>query len=449
MKKSIIYIAALMTAAMGFTSCDDDFEQAPIADFIPVATLEANTTLRELKEAFYEEKTAYSVLIGTKENGDHYVVKGRVVSVDETANFYKKIAIEDATGGLIFSVNMNKMYETYKFGQEIVVDVTGLYFGTYSGCVQLGGYAAPTDGPSRMVKSIWQERAEVNGLPDAAAVDTLEITIPELNDLRADIDNVADIQGKLIRVNGLKFQNPGEQLGSTSFNNSRTLSDKDGNRIVLNTCGYGTLWSTRAPSGEGDVVGIITNYTNNSGTSSWQLYLNDLTGLIGFTPFGAETVDPVGAFTVDFENGFPEGWYHFALQGNKDWRTTEFSNNTYAAMTGYQGTAPFDAWLVSQPIDASMMTDKILTFETQVNGYGSTTTEFEVYILDNVEPDKANKVKLDCTLAQPVSSGYSPWASSGNVSLAAATGKFFIGWRYYATQDANYATWCVDNITVK
>ena len=141
MKKSIIYIAALMTAAMGFTSCDDDFEQAPIADFIPVATIEANTTLRELKEAFYEEKTAYSVLIGTKGNGDHYVVKGRVVSVDETANFYKKIAIEDATGGLIFSVNMNEMYETYKFGQEIVVDVTGLYFGTYSGCVQLGGYA--------------------------------------------------------------------------------------------------------------------------------------------------------------------------------------------------------------------------------------------------------------------------------------------------------------------
>lgn len=449
MKKTIIYLAALMAGAMGFTACDDDFEQAPIADFIPKATVEANTTLRELKEAFYEEKTAYSVQIGTKADGSHYVVKGRVVSVDETANFYKKIAIEDETGGLIFSVNMNEMYETYKFGQEVVVDVTGLYFGTYSGCIQLGGYAEPSAGPSRLVKSIWQEKAEVNGLPDPSAVDTLTISIPELDALRADIDKVADIQGKLIRVDGLSFQNPGEMLGSTSFNNSRTLSDAEGNRIVLNTCGYGTLWSTRAPSGKGDVVGIITNYTNNSGQSSWQLYLNDLSGLIGFVPFGESTVDPVGAFTVDFENGFPEGWYHFAIQGNKDWFTREFDNNTYASMSGYNGTPPFDAWLVSQPLDASLMSEKILTFETQVNGYGSTTTVFEAYILDNVEPEKANKIKLDCTMATAPASGYSSWTASGDVSLAAATGKFYIGWRYAATQDANYATWCIDNISVK
>lgn len=448
MKKSILYIA-LMAGAIGFAACDDDFEQAPATAFYPKATLQANTTLQELKEAFYQNETYYSVQIGTKSNGEDYIVRGRVVSVDETANFYKKIAIEDETGGLIFSVNMNEMYETYKFGQEIVVDVTGLYFGTYSGCIQLGGYASPTDGPARLVKSIWQEKAELDGLPEPDAVDTLTISIPELEALRTDISKAIAIQGKLIRVEGLRFSNPGELLGSSSFNNSRTLSDQDGNRLTLNTCGYGTIWNTRAPSGSGDVVGIITNYTNNSGSSSWQLYLNDLTGLIGFTPFGESTIDPVGSFEVDFESGFPEGWLHLAVEGDKDWFTREFNNNTYASMTGYNGTAPFDSWLVSQPLDASLMTDKVLTFETQVNGYGSTTSVFEVYILDNMDPEKANATKLECTLPEAPASGYSSWVGSGNVSLAAATGKFFIGWRYRATQDSNYATWCLDNVSVK
>jgi hypothetical protein len=390
------------------------------------------------------------VLIGTKDDGSDYIVKGRVVSVDETANFYKKLAIEDETGGLIISINMSSMYETYKFGQEIVVDLTGMYFGTYSGCIQIGGYAASTSGPARMVKSVWQNAVEIDGLPNPAAVDTLTVTIPELDALRSDDMAAADVQGKLIRINNVTFQSPGELLGSSSYNNSRTLTDEDGNKIVLNTCGYGTIWNTRAPSGYGDLVGILTNYTNNSGSKTWQIYLNDLSGLIGFVPFGTVTTEPVGSFSVDFENGIPNGWTHIALEGTKDWYTTTYNGNTYAAMTGYNGTAPFDAWLISQPLSADLLTDKVLTFETQVNGYSSTTTEFEVYILDSIDPDQATtKMQLDCTLATAPASGYSSWVSSGNVSLALAEGQFFIGWRYKASSAANYATWCLDNVTVK
>ncbi len=226
-----------------------------------------------------------------------------------------------------------------------------------------------------------------------------------------------------------------------------------GNKLTLLTAGYGLLWSTRAPSGTGDLVGVITNYTNNSGVSTWQVTVNDLSGFIGFIPFGSVTVDPVGSFDVDFTGGlFPEGWLHMAVTGNKDWFTRNFpegSDSWYASMSGYNGTAPFDAWLISQPLDPALMTDKVLTFETQVNGYGSATSKLEVFILDNADPQKANKTRLECTLAEPPASGYSSWAQSGNISLAAATGKFFIGWQYTATQDANYATWCVTNIKVK
>ncbi|MDE6528187.1 MAG: choice-of-anchor J domain-containing protein, partial [Muribaculaceae bacterium] len=206
--------------------------------------------------------------------------------------------------------------------------------------------------------------------------------------------------------------------------------------------------STKAPKGTGNVLAVLTNYT-----SGWQLQLNNLEGLEGFTPWTDEPepeLDPVGSLDVNFDNGqIPDGWGNIQIEGDKAWYTPSFNNNYYAAMTGYKGTAPFDSWLVTQPLDASLMSAKTLTFETQVNGYGSTTTSLEVYILDNADPAKANKTKLNPTLAEAPASGYSSWAQSGTISLADAKGKFYIGWRYKATTDANYATWCVDNIKVQ
>jgi hypothetical protein len=44
-------------------------------------------------------------------------------------------------------------------------------------------------------------------------------------------------------------------------------------------------------------------------------------------------------------------------------------------------------------------------------------------------------------------SGYSPWVNSGKIDLSAwAGGKYYIGFRYTATQDVTYATWCLDNV---
>ena len=70
------------------------------------------------------------------------------------------------------------------------------------------------------------------------------------------------------------------------------------------------------------------------------------------------------------------------MSGDKQWYQTSFNNNGYAAMTGYKGTQPpFDAWLISPAIDLTKVTDKKLTFDTQVNGYGSTTSVFEAYVM--------------------------------------------------------------------
>jgi len=150
-----------------------------------------------------------------------------------------------------------------------------------------------------------------------------------------------------------------------------------------------------------------------------------------------------------FDSALPGTWANVKVSGDKSWYQTTFNSNGYAAMTGYKGTQPpFDAWLISPALDIKNATNKILSFRTQVNGYGSTTTQFEVYIINSLDPEKASvKVQLNPTIAKAPNSGYSDWCASGDIDLSQwADGCYYIGFRFYATQDANYATWCVDDV---
>ena len=158
---------------------------------------------------------------------------------------------------------------------------------------------------------------------------------------------------------------------------------------------------------------------------------------------------PVTILDETFDSALPSNWTNIKVSGDKAWYQTTFSDNGYAAMTGYKGTQPpFDAWLISPPLDIKNAKSKNLSFANQVNGYGSTTTIFEVYVLDSNDPSQAKvKAKLNPTIATAPNSGYSSWVPSGDLDLSQwSDGIYYIGFRFYATQDANYATWCIDNV---
>lgn len=143
----------------------------------------------------------------------------------------------------------------------------------------------------------------------------------------------------------------------------------------------------------------------------------------------------------------PAGWTSLKAAGDKAWYATDFNSKSYAACTGFKGTTPpYDAWLISPAIDLSKVADKKLSFDTQVNGYGSTTSVFEVYVLTSADPATATKTKLNPALPSAPASGYSDWLSSGELDLSSFSGTVYIGFRYYATADAQYATWCVTNV---
>ena len=94
MKHSKLYISAMLFAALAATSCDDNWDTPPMV--APVATIEANTSIEELKTKYWQEANNCVDTIGYKEDGKtHYIIKGRVVSSDESGNIYKNLVIQD------------------------------------------------------------------------------------------------------------------------------------------------------------------------------------------------------------------------------------------------------------------------------------------------------------------------------------------------------------------
>ena len=158
--------------------------------------------------------------------------------------------------------------------------------------------------------------------------------------------------------------------------------------------------------------------------------------------------DPVASINENFDasSSIPAGWTQKQVAGDKAWYVPSFNGNNYAAITGFKGNGPFDQWLISPAIDMSKVSKKVLTFDTQVNGYGSTQSALKVFVLTAADPTTAKTTQLNPTLATAPATGYSDWANSGELDLSAFSGIIYIGFEYTSPVADNYATWCVDNV---
>jgi len=716
LKKYLVWFAAAAFAITGLTACQDDVD-APDVD-VPVAKDQPNTTILELKKAYWNDATNYADTIGTRPDGSHYIIHGRVISSDEAGNVFKSLVIQDETAAMAFSINSYNLYLKYRRGQEIVLDVTGMYIGKYNGLVQMGMPEWYANGNaweiSFMSPESFASRAQLSGLPEINKIDTLEVN--SFAELPTNPDGLCQWQSQLVRFNNVKFVNGGSDTFSTYHSSgvNQVIEDASGDPLNVRTSGYANFWNRTLPEGRLDLVCILSYY----GTTGWQLTLLDYEGCMNVgnptetpgseakpwtvdqavdieaagtnasgwvtgyivgavapeitsvksnddiewtsTPILANTLvigqtaetrdiahamvveladgsalaqfgnlvdnpgnfgrqiwikgnltkvmdtygisgnrgttsefkidgvstdqDPIangdgskespysasqalsgtGSGTTAWVKGYivgsspgktaaeftptaegasasnvfiankpdetdytkcipvqlpigdvrtavslqnhpenlgkvvalygslekyfgqngiksvteyvldgssapdpgpsgetvtsldvtfgsdktiPSGWSNVKVSGDKAWYVAEFSGEYYGAMTGYKGTTPpFDSWLISPAIDIDKAANKTLTFDSQVNGYGSTTSKFEVYVMTSNVPSTSTNTKLNATLATAPASGYSGWVSSGNIDLSAFSGTIYIGFRYYATTDANYATWCVDNI---
>lgn len=295
MKKIKSYIGLMLAAAVtgcSMTACQDDFD-APAIN-VPQATLTPNTTIAQIKADYWNDASNYIDEIKVSESDKHIVIAGRVISSDASGNIYKNLVIQDATGALTMSINANSLYNQYRIGQQIVVDLTDMYIGKYSTLQQLG---FPDYSPAYgwqatfMPLEFFKEHIQLNGLPEPSKIDTVTVTIPELGN---DAATQQKFQSQLVRINNVKFVDGGEKsfCNGHKINTNRTLKDGNGNEIIVRTSGYANYWSLKLPAEAGDIVGILSTYLSG-GQIQWQLLMRSPDDLLNFgnptLPKGTET----------------------------------------------------------------------------------------------------------------------------------------------------------------
>lgn len=325
MKKLKSYIGWLMVAVLGLaavtTGCQDDFDAPGVKE--PHATLTPNTTIAELKTQYWNSADNYIDQVKLTSSDEHVVIAGRVISSDASGNIYKNLVIQDATGALTLSINANSLYVQYRVGQEVVIDVTDMYIGKYSTLQQLGfpDYSAAYGWQATfMPYEFFEQHVELNGLPDPAKIDTLELSI---GDLGNGTDGLIKYQSQLVRFNNVYFEEGGEVsfCSAHKVNTNRTLKDEAGNSIIVRTSGYANFWSTRVPAEYGDVVGILTTYKSGSNTQ-WQLLLRSTDDLLNFgdptLPKGTETnpYDVADAIDMITNSTAKNAWYTGYIVGS-------------------------------------------------------------------------------------------------------------------------------------
>ena len=279
MKKYIKFFAAAaaLMAGVTFSACQDDVD-APKME-VPVAKSTPNTTIAELKELFWDDATNYAVQIKDEDDPTHrYVIAGRVISSDEESNVFKSLVIQDETAALAFSINSYNLYLNYRVGQEIVMDVTDMYIGKYNGLQQMGMPEWYTQGNcyevTFMAPEYFAAHAELNGMPDVAKIDTLNIA--NFSILTPSPEVLRKYQSQLVCLKNVYFEDGGKELFSEYHSSgvNRNLVDRNGQTMVVRTSGYSTFWNQLLPTGNLDVVGILSYY----GTTGWQFILIDEAG---------------------------------------------------------------------------------------------------------------------------------------------------------------------------
>ncbi|MCM1532800.1 MAG: DUF5689 domain-containing protein [Ruminococcus flavefaciens] len=455
MKKSILYIALLMSSAFGFTSCEGDLERPPMIE--PEATITANTTIAELKAMVWQTDRNYVVEVG-KTGTQNIIIAGRVISSDKAGNVFKNVVLQDNSGAITVAINAYDLYETYQQGQQIVVDMTALKIGGYNGLLQVGAEGTYNGAPSMtfMTEELFAEHAQQNGLARPERIDTLLTTITELSSAKSSVEGLQKWQSQMIRIDNVEFEDAGQPFaGSTTTD--RYVKDANGNRINVRNSSYADFAKAILPSGKGSIAGILSYF----GTD-WQIILNDLDGCIGFgeivdpgkpdIPDTPDTPDTPTGTTIfsslaASDTQLAAGWtIEIIKDGGLEsvWSWKIYKDAGYLNGSGYNGSATeTEAYAISPVIDLTAVTGASLSFDHAAKFQTTLKTLCGVVAREEGATDWTA-----LTIPTWPAAGAWDFVNSGNIDLKAFAGKKIQLAFKYGSSTAGADTWEIKNLNV-
>ena len=199
-------------------------------------------------------------------------IKGIVTGNDIGGNIYNEIAIQDETGAFIICISQGGLYGFLPVGQEVLIELQGLYIGGYGKQGQVGTLYTSKSGStyvSRMARALWQQHYKLLG---KKSVTPIEVTdIKQLN-LEADCGKLITLKGVTIsEANGTNTYAPTDGSAAILSNCvNRTFKGINKNSLVLRTSTYAKFANVIMPTGTVDVTGVATRYNN-----TWQILLRN------------------------------------------------------------------------------------------------------------------------------------------------------------------------------
>lgn len=207
---------------------------------------------------------------------DDIQLKVRVVGNDLGGNIYNKVALQDEEGNAIIAcVYSGGMFSYLPVGQELLIDLKGLYVGTY-GYLQLIGVPYTTSSgntyPGRMDPKLWMQHIKLLGYnPQASNCQPKEVTVDQLK-FSNKYPEHPELIGRLLTLKNVKLadadgKNTWAPEDKTNFSISRGFVGVSSSVIVY-TSTSAKFAAEVMPTGTVDVTGVFALYNN-----TWQILL--------------------------------------------------------------------------------------------------------------------------------------------------------------------------------
>lgn len=282
--KNIKYLLMLVLACSLFIGCMDDDWDTPNAEALNKAygnqeIAETNViTIGSLKEQY---KSVINASTNSyKQITEDVQIKGRVVGNDIGGNIYNEVSIDDGTGAILICISQGGLFSYLPVGQEIVVDLKGLYIGGYGKQAEIGMPYTNAKGNSyvsRMSRILWNKHFKLTGVADASKVVAKEFDVSKCDKEDYFIAN----NGKLMTIKNVEFTNADgkttfapsdEKDAANSVNRGLSQNGKaiPTSSLVVRTSSYADFAAKQLPTGKLNITGVFTRYR-----TTWQILIRD------------------------------------------------------------------------------------------------------------------------------------------------------------------------------
>lgn len=278
-----------LVAVFATTSCMDDDWKDPNSETSPYGNNSIQETnvvsIAELKNTYGPKQK--DEINDTVRIADGTQIKGIVTGNDVEGNIYSQISIQDESDkpGIIISVAQGGLSGKLQIGQEVLINVGGLYYGTYRSQPQLGvayhDSSKDQNYPSRISRADWQNRFKVIGKPDASKIKVQVFsTNPDASKGELNVADLLDADvaykyaGCLVTLKGVEFAMGDGKTTLAPEDEGKTLGygvtryfkgyDKTNKQIGIRTSCYADFAANLVPQGVVDVTGVLSCYKSSA-----------------------------------------------------------------------------------------------------------------------------------------------------------------------------------------